>query len=370
MGLICICSTPLHLAIVSGNSDMIDLLLEHPDVDVNLRTSDDKCALQFALMPPYTDGPPFDLAARLIQKGARSNPSTSDNGNSLLQLLALSELEDAAVFLSESANVNHVNRAGLTALHIACQNGLPKLAKALLEHGASPNIQSGIGEMKTAIHYAVEGKHQTILEVFVDAQANTATEKPDFNLKTVDGDSALSLALKFDAKDLVPVLIKGGADVNVRNGQDLTLLHQAILKEDAETAVFLLNQSADMNALTGDQESPLQLAIHCRLPKVVDALCSLGVSFSSPNNKGDPPLWTALESEQEEIASVLVRHGVDTDCWGPGPEGCLQTLLHRAIDENKELAAIFLIRSRCDLDSPRQPGPNGEGKCEHYHNFH
>lgn len=108
----------------------------------------------------------------------------------------------------------------------------------------------------------------------------------------------------------------------------------------------------------------MQLAIHCRLPTVVDELCTLGVSFSSPNSKGDPPLWTALESEQDAIASVLVRHGVDTDCWSSsGPNGCMQTLLHRAIDENRELAAIFLIRSRCDLDSPRQPGPNGEGRA-------
>ncbi|XP_055308999.1 rabankyrin-5-like [Sitodiplosis mosellana] len=95
---------------------------------------------------------------------------------------------------------------------------------------------------------------------------------------------------------------------------------------------------------------------------VVDELCTLGVSFSSPNSKGDSPLWSALESEQDEIASVLVRHGVDIDCWSStGPEGCLQTLLHRAIDENRESAAMFLIRSRCDLDSPRQTGLNGEG---------
>jgi ankyrin repeat protein len=41
----------------------------------------------------------------------------------------------------------------------------------------------------------------------------------------------------------------GGADVNVRNGKGLTLLHQAILKEDSDTAVFLLEQGADMNAV-------------------------------------------------------------------------------------------------------------------------
>lgn len=35
-----------------------------------------------------------------------------------------------------------------------------------------------------------------------------------------------------------------------------------------------------------------------------DELCTLGVSFCLPNSKGDPPLWTALESEQDEIADV------------------------------------------------------------------
>lgn len=359
-------STPLHLSIVSGNIEMIDLLLQRSDLDTNLRTNDEKCALQLSLMPPYTTGPPFDLAAKLIEKGAQSNQNNVESGDSILQLLAKSKLEDSAIFLAQHANVNYVNRKGMTALHLACENGLDRLVKALLENGASPNVQTGIDEMKTALHYAVDNQHANVIEVIVEYQnaltEDATAEKLDFNLKTVDGDSPLSLALMTGAKDLVPILIRGGADVNARNGQDLTLLHQAILNEDSQTAVFLLNQGADINALTGDQESPLQLAIHCRLPIVVDKLCTLGVSFSSPNNKGDPPLWTALESEQDEIASVLVRHGVDTDCWSPGPEGCLQTLLHRAIDENKELIAIFLIKSRCDLDSPRQPGPGGEGK--------
>jgi hypothetical protein len=41
----------------------------------------------------------------------------------------------------------------------------------------------------------------------------------------------------------------GGADVNVRSGKGLTLLHQAILKEDSVTAIFLLDQGADMIAV-------------------------------------------------------------------------------------------------------------------------
>lgn len=61
---------------------------------------------------------------------------------------------------------------------------------------------------------------------------------------------------------------------------------------------------------------------------------------------------------------IQVRHGCDATCWGPGPSGCLQTLLHRAIDENSEPIACFLIRSGCDVNSPRQPGANGEGEEE------
>lgn len=116
---------------------------------------------------------------------------------------------------------------------------------------------------------------------------------------------------------------------------------------------------------TGDKKSPLRLAINSHMPKVVDYLCSKGVALhSSIDGIKDPPLWTSLELGYEDIAQILLRHGADTDCWDDGPDGCLQTLLHRAIDENKEVIAIFLIKSQCDIDSPRQPGPNGEGGDE------
>lgn len=143
---------------MSSNAKLVDLLLELPSLDTNIRTNDDKCALQLALMPPYTTGPPFELAEKLIEKGARSNQNNAESGDSILQLLIKAKLEDSAVFLSKHANVNFINRSGLTALHLACQYNLPKLVKALLENGASPNMQSGIGEMKAAVHYAVENK--------------------------------------------------------------------------------------------------------------------------------------------------------------------------------------------------------------------
>ena len=64
------------------------------------------------------------------------------------------------------------------------------------------------------------------------------------------------------------------------------------------------------------------------------------------------------------MASILVRHKVDTTQWGVGPESCRQTLLHRAIDENNDAVAMFLIRSGCDVNSPRRVGVSGEAPDE------
>lgn len=345
---------------------MIKLLLSKENVDVNVQTADEKSALKFALMPPYTDGPPFSLATSLLEKGAQTNEPNPVTGDSLLHTLIRAQLEDACIFLANHCNLDHTNNAGLAALHLACDLGMTRLVRTLLEKNASPNLQSGVTEMKSALHFTVAANRIDVLKVIVEHKSALpeGNQSPDFNLKNSDGDSPLSMALSLGRKTLVPLLIRGGADVNARTGQDLTLLHQAILKEDPETAVFLLKQGADMNALTGEQESPLQLAIHSKLPTVVDALCSQGVSLCAPDNKADPPLWIALSVELHDIAAVLVRHGVDTDCWSLGPEGCQQTLLHRAIDENITNAAVFLIKSGCELDAPRQPGPNGEGGDE------
>jgi hypothetical protein len=37
--------------------------------------------------------------------------------------------------------------------------------------------------------------------------------------------------------------------------------------------------------------------------------------------------------------------------------------MSRAIDENNEEVACFLIRSGCDLNAPRRPGPAGQGQA-------
>ncbi|XP_013167639.1 PREDICTED: serine/threonine-protein phosphatase 6 regulatory ankyrin repeat subunit C [Papilio xuthus] len=411
--------TPLHQSVISRNLKVFDLLLKQPNLDTNLRTlADEHPPLYYALVDDrrasisssetlvMNGSNPFDtpvtnknaftedpvegkteniiergFAAKLLEKGCQPNPLYSGSGDSLLHILIQGWFEDSAVFLVSHLNgdLNHGNEAGVTALHAACASGLTRLTAALLEHGARHNLQTAYGEQEdtvyrqTPLHLAVLNNHEgsvlAILEhkKLIEKGDMPATDRtnvsllPNLNMKNSEGDTPVSLALTEGHKNLVKPLIEGGADPNVRNGKGFTLLHQAIVEEDSRIAIYLLDQGADMDALTEAGETPLQLAIHCRLGLVVEALCVRGVDMSRLDAHGVPPLWAALDSGQEEVASILVRNGADADCWGPGPDGCLQTLLHKAIDENKESLATFLIRSGCDVECARRAGPGGEG---------
>lgn len=72
---------------------------------------------------------------------------------------------------------------------------------------------------------------------------------PDFNVKDSEGDTPICVALSEGHLGVVSALIQGGSDINLRNSKGFTLLHQAILKEDVQTALFLLDSGADMNML-------------------------------------------------------------------------------------------------------------------------
>ena len=198
----------------------------------------------------------------------------------------------------------------------------------------------GASYRRTPLHVAVlNGGGETL-----SALLESPSCRPALDTKDSDGQTPLSLALSRGMPEAAVELLRGGASVDVADAEGRTLLHRAISSADAEGALFLLNNGADIDVRTGEGETPLSLAIEGNLPSVVECLCRRGADLSaaaSNNNKDpfappDPPLWRALQ-QGEDLASILVRHGVDTDGWGEGPDGCQQTLLHRCIDENLQV---------------------------------
>ncbi|XP_031776150.1 rabankyrin-5 isoform X2 [Apis florea] len=349
--------TALHNCIQERNELLFDILLECQSIDLDKTTNEDDTSLCIAMKT--TD--PFNelFAKKLLTKGATPNPLYKNTGDTLLHVLIREYKEEAALFLIDYCkdNLMQKNKEGYSVLHEACKVGSKNLTRALLKTGF-PVDEVTLSTGDAPIHIAVLNLYFDIVMELLD----TPNSNSQLNLKNNANETPLSLAIKAPfkkGKDIVLALIKAGANINQCNKEGLTLLHQAILKEDSATAIFLLENGADMNIRTANGETPLQLSVHCRLGEVVESLCKRGADTSI-----GCPLWDALDSDQEDVASILVKYGADTDCWSSGPDNCQQTLLHRAIDHNKEDIAQFLIRSGCDLNAPRRPGPDGIGGDE------
>ena len=58
---------------------------------------------------------------------------------------------------------------------------------------------------------------------------------------------------------------------------------------------------------TPQNETLLLIAIRHQLEKVADKLCEMGVDLSMADTQGNSPLWVALRSRQETIATKLVH---------------------------------------------------------------
>ncbi|WAR02239.1 ANFY1-like protein, partial [Mya arenaria] len=383
----------LHKAIKRGDEFSASFLIKNK-ADVNMTTHLDKESplhMAASFSPGVTssevlagmariteqlgesvDGDTGDLygedsfAAQLLRHGSNPNATEPDSGDSVLHSAAWASNEKAAIFLAtHGARPNLANNKGETPLHIACEKGLTELVKILLDKGGNPNAQtkkvessmSGLpseflpeGEttpvsQQTPLHLALLNGHSDIVNVLNDSE----------------GQTVLGLALWSHVYEEAGRLLGAGANINERNTEGMSLLHQAIEKQDISGALFLIEHQADIALKTTENQTPLQHAIERHLPVVVEVLCQRGVDMNITDDKGNCPLWQALDSGQEDIAHTLVKHGCDVDLWLPGPGDCRQSLLHRAIDENNESVACFLIRSNCDKNSPRRPGPNGEG---------
>jgi ankyrin repeat protein len=69
---------------------------------------------------------------------------------------------------------------------------------------------------------------------------------PNFNLKDSEGQTVLGLALWSNLHNEAARLLGAGANINEKNSDGLTLLHQSIQKQDTASALFLIEHQADI----------------------------------------------------------------------------------------------------------------------------
>src|SRR6218665_2188995 len=74
---------------------------------------------------------------------------------------------------------------------------------------------------------------------------------PNLTIKDSEGQTVLGLTLWTKRHDIAELLISAGANVNDIDRDGHTLLHQAILRHDVDSSLFLLQHQSDFTARFG-----------------------------------------------------------------------------------------------------------------------
>jgi uncharacterized protein len=117
------------------------------------------------------------------------------------------------------------------------------------------------------------------------------------NVNMVDkhGDSLLSLAVTatYINMNIIRLLIKRGADVNIRLGENWSLLHSAANSLQKELILVLLKAGCDPNATNDAGQTPLTTALCAPDPK--DTVIKFLLEHGADPNRKEKSSASALE---------------------------------------------------------------------------
>ena len=116
--------------------------------------------------------------------------------------------------------------------------------------------------------------------------------------------------------ETVYVAVGNGAHVNIRNSEGFTALNQAISSNSNSNAIYsflsvelLVKNSADINSLDSDGNTPLQKAVEVDLVGMVEVLISLGANVNILSRSGVTALKMAASVSSEISVYLLIAAG-------------------------------------------------------------
>jgi ankyrin repeat protein len=113
-------------------------------------------------------------------------------------------------------------------------------------------------------------------------------------------------ARRRDADEVIRLIDKEGADVNEVFGEfELTPLYYAVMNDDLQMAIVLINKGANIDHVFGDTDRTVLVISISNL----DMLRLLIVSGANVNAGDRVPLYIAFESGNKEAARILLAAG-------------------------------------------------------------
>jgi serine/threonine-protein phosphatase 6 regulatory ankyrin repeat subunit B len=300
----------------------------------------------------------------------------------------------ARVLISEKADVNrkHKARSSETALHAAAAGGHKDVVEILIAEGATVNAKDD--KESTPTYYASVSGHEDVVAMLrqhggtLGAEIYDAVDLGDLEkVRSLLNErpkliatkefawkwTPLFWAVKNGNTDIAAYLVSAGADVHAENTKGLTLLQVAYTRNHKDMVDLLrkggaaldieIHEAAEQGDLTEVKHilgkdptavratdalkwTPLFWAVEGKHPELIELLVKWEANTNAKDNYGRTPLLRAAQRGDDEIVKLLIDEGANVnmkDKWGLSP-------LHRAVEKGHRKTAEVLIGAGADVD--------------------
>jgi ankyrin repeat protein len=336
-------NTVLHAAAHSGILSTIRLLLNR-GADINAVNNDGKTPIYEAINQNRVEA-----VHLLITRGALANAERTID---LLEAALIPTKENAVLYFKDeiigllvrSADVHAKDQYGQTLLIQALQrcpgHYFERIIPMLVEAGADINTKNNLAWTPLDFAYAPIEKDGILMEIPKDQELvdflvskgakRGAGHRPPQEIEKPKEEDFFALVKKVVAE---------GGDINKPlGGYPYAPLVSALCESFFKAAIFLIENSADVNVRKHDDEmTPLHLAVFRKQKDIVELLISHGAELEARDEKRKmTPLEYAVvfgEDTHLKIVQVLIANGAKLPANG---------LHHAALSGNAKLMKILL----------------------------
>ena len=244
----------------------------------------------------------FEICQELIKRGADVNASgTSENRTPILLAALHRSLPITELYIEHNANLTHRDKSGKTALQGAAYSGSYDICKLLLENGAPLDADTTEGHDTLVCSFI--GQSADIVRLFM---SHTNVTIPDL----MEGEcNPLLISAVLDCRELLTLLIDGGADVNSVDEDGWTALMGAV--KNLEVCRMLVNAGANVNHLDSDRRSPLMCAVMEDQKATAELLLQNGADINHQDAQGNTCLHIACRENMTEITTLLLNRNAN-----------------------------------------------------------
>lgn len=210
-------------------------------VDLNSKLPSEKLPLRAAV-----EGGSLEIVKALISGGAKPTRKDDDGLSAFDAAVATRHFHLLPVLFTtgEQFDTNTL-RNGLAPLMVAASAGNASAIELLLKKGAKIDLESS--ELRTALSYAIEGRHLPAIRALLDG-------KSDPKKQGRNGATPLHEGVLTGDTDVISMLIAGGAKVAARDAEGVTPLGLAVKTGDAKLVSLLISKGASVK---NDKSVPL-----------------------------------------------------------------------------------------------------------------